>query len=261
MKIGLVLSGGGMRGMAHIGAIRALEEHRLIPTHIAGSSIGAIVGALYAYGYNCEEMLRFFRTLQIFDYKKYALYKPGIMDAEKFYTAFKLFFKEDSFDELKKKLLVTATNILNGKLEIFEKGELIKPLLASAAFPGIFAPVKIKNSYYIDGGALNNFPVEFLKNKCDVIIGVYVNGYNDITITDLKHSYNVIERAFKLKAVKEDILKFGACDVVVYPKELNKYGTFDKKYLDEIYNIGYDATNKVLSNKELMGKLFPLGVQ
>lgn len=256
MKIGLVLSGGGMRGIAHIGAIRAIEEHGLIPTHIAGSSMGAIVGALYAYGYDFEEMLRFFRGIQIFELKKYALYKPGIIDAEKFYPAFNLFFKEDNFDALKKSLVVTATNILNGKLKSFEEGELIKPLLASAAFPGVFAPVKIKNSYYVDGGVLNNFPVELLKDKCDAIIGIYVNGYNKITITDLKHSHNVVERVFKLKTASEDFQKFKACNLVIYPRELNKYGTFDKKYLEEIYNIGYDSANKSLSDKELAINLF-----
>ncbi|AXP82242.1 NTE family protein RssA [Mariniflexile rhizosphaerae] len=258
MKIGLVLSGGGMRGMAHIGAIHALEEHGIIPTHIAGSSVGAVVGALYAYGYDWKEMLSFFRTIQIFELKRYAVNKPGIMDAEKFYSVFKLYLKEDNFSVLKKQLFVTATNVLNGKLAIFNTGELIKPILASAAFPGIFAPVNINGSYYVDGGVLNNFPVDLLKNTCDVIIGVYVNGFDTVVISDLKHSHNVVERVFKLKTVREDIKKFKKCDLIIYPKQLSKYGTFDKKYLDAIYKIGYDAANKELVNQQLLNKIFPL---
>ena len=257
MNLGLVLSGGGMRGAAHIGAIKALEEHNLYPTHIAGTSAGAIVGALYAYGYIWEDILRFFKSIQILDIKKYALNKPGFIDAEKFYPQFKNYIKNDDFSFLKKDLSITATNILNGNLEIFDKGELIKPILASAAIPGIFAPVKINDSYYIDGGSLNNFPVELLKITCDKIIGVYVNGFNTISINDLKHSHNVIERAFKLKSVKDDQEKFNDCDLVISTTELNNYGTFEKKYLEDIFKIGYEATKKALvNNNNLLIKTF-----
>ena len=257
MNLGLVLSGGGMRGAAHIGAIKALEEHNLYPTHIAGTSAGAIVGALYAYGYKWEDMMKFFKSTQILDIKKYALNKPGFIDAEKFYPDFKKYIKNDDFSFLKKGLSITATNILNGNLEIFDKGELIRPILASAAIPGIFAPVKINDSYYIDGGSLNNFPVDLLKTSCDKIIGVYVNGFDTISINDLKHSHHVIERAFKLKSVKEDQVKFNDCDLIISPKELHNYGTFDKKFLEDIFKIGYDATIKALvNNNDFLIKTF-----
>ncbi|WP_445955541.1 patatin-like phospholipase family protein [Yeosuana sp.] len=256
MKIGLALSGGGMRGVAHIGAIKALEEHGIIPTHIAGTSSGAIVGALYAYGYNYSDILKFFKGIQILDFTKFTLNKPGFLDTDKFYPNFKLYLKEDNFNALEKNLFITATNILSGKLMIFDKGELIKPILASAAFPGLFAPVKVDNSYYVDGGALNNFPVNLLQAKCDKIIGVYVNGFQVVTINDLKHSHNVVERAFKLKSMKDDLDKFKDCDFVISPKELSKYGTFDKKYLDIIFKIGYDsAIVAIKKNKEFNGKL------
>jgi NTE family protein len=251
MNIGLVLSGGGMRGAAHIGAIKAFEEEGILPTHVSCTSAGAIVGALFAYGYEWEDILEFFRSVQFLDIKKYALYKPGIIDAEKFYSTFNKYLKEDDFSVLKKKLFITATNILTGKLKIFKKGELIKPILASAAFPGLFAPVKIKSSYYIDGGVLNNFPVDAIKNQCDTVIGVYVNGFDAITIQDLKYSHNVVERAFKIKSVSEDILKFSECDIMIYPNELNKFGTFDKKNIDEIFEIGYNATKSALSRYDL----------
>ena len=104
---------------------------------------------------------------------------------------------------LKRDLSVTATVILNGNLTMFNSGELIKLVLASAAFPVVFAPVNIKDSYYIYGGVLYDFPIEALKLIRDIIIGVYVNGYNNISIKDLKHSYDVVERVFKLKIVEE----------------------------------------------------------
>jgi NTE family protein len=255
MNIGLVLSGGGSKCVAHIGAIKALEEYGVFPTHIAGSSAGAIVGALYAYNYNWKDILKFFEGIQPLDITKYALGKPGFIDAEKFYYEFRNYLKEDNFSALQKTLTVTATDILHGKLKMFTSGELIKPILASAAFPGIFAPVKIKDSYYIDGCTLNNFPVEALKSECEIIIGVYVNGYNSIAINDLRHSHNVVERAFKLKSAKEDHAKFKNCDLVIFPKHLNNYSTFDKKHLNEIFHIGYKATKEALITNN---KLFHL---
>ena len=251
MNIGLVLSGGGMRGAAHIGVIRALEESQISPTHIAGSSAGAIVGSLYAYGYNSDEILTFFKEVQLLSITKYAINKPGFIDAEKFYDDFKVYLKDDNFSFLKKKLFITATNILNGKLKIFDKGELIKPVLASAAFPGLFAPVKIKSSYYIDGGALNNFPLEAIKQKCDRFMGVYVDGFDVLKIDELKHSHNVVERVFNIKSVLENQHKFTECDIMIAPSELNKFGTFDRKNIDEIVEIGYKAAKIALSNYDL----------
>ncbi|MCF6294239.1 MAG: patatin-like phospholipase family protein [Flavobacteriaceae bacterium] len=251
MNIGLVLSGGGVRGVAHIGVIKALEEHGIYPTYIAGTSSGAIVGALYAYGHNYEGILNFFKEVHLFDIKKYTINKPGFFDAEKFYDLFKEYLIEDDFSSLQKTLKITATNILEGKLEIFSKGELIKPIIASAAFPGVFAPVKINDSYYIDGGTLNNFPVELLKKQCNRIIGVYVNSFKTLNINELKHSHNVVERAFKIKTVNEDMLKFSGCDLVIYLKELSKYGIFDKKNIDTIFELGYEYTSRVLDNSAL----------
>lgn len=252
MNIGLVLSGGGVRGAAHIGAIKALEEHGIFPTQISGTSIGAIVGALYANGHHWSDILHFFKKFQIFDVTKYAKGKPGLIDTEKFYAEFKNYLKEDSFEALQIPLSITATNILDGNLEIFNQGKLIMPILASAAFPGIFAPVKIKDDYYIDGGTLNNFPAELLKPHCDCIIGSYVNAIDSINITDVKHMFHIMERAIKLKSFQEDYSKFNLCDVVVYPKELSKYGTFDKRYVDDIFNIGYHRTKEILNNNEAL---------
>lgn len=254
MKIGLALSGGGSKGVAHVGVIKALEAHGIIPTHIAGSSAGAIVGALYAYGYSWETMLRFFKSVKVLNLTKFALGKPGFLDAEKYYSEFKTYFRKDSFDGLQKELKITATDILNGKLKIFDKGELIKPILASAAFPGVFTPVKIGNEHYIDGGVMDNFPVTHLMNTCDIIIGVHVSGYDILEIKDLKSSFGVVERAFMLKSVQEDYAKFKHCDISIAPQELNKYGTFDRTNLDKMFQIGYTKAMEIFAKSELSTK-------
>lgn len=241
MKTGLVLSGGGFRGLAHIGVLKALDERGIVPSSIAGTSAGAIVGALFAAGLNWKEILHFFKTVDVFSLKKFALTKPGLVDSEKFHKDFSHFFKEDSFESLNIPLYITATNILEGDLRVFSSGPLIKPLLASAAFPGMFTPVEIDKEFYVDGGVLNNFPVDLIKDHCDKIIGAYVNPFVKVTMKDLKHSYNVLERAYQIRAAKTSLEKFNDCSLVISPKDLVNHGTFTVKDMDAVFNLGYQA--------------------
>lgn len=254
MNVGLVLSGGGIRGVAHIGAIKALEESGIYPTHIAGTSAGAVVGALYAADIGWAEMLDFFKTVPVFHTKNITLRKPGFIDSEKFYHDFMKLLPENDFKALKKSLFVTATDVIKGTLKVFDSGEVIGPVLASASFPGIFTPTKIGQSYYIDGGVLNNFPVEPLQPYCDCVIGVYVNPLRKIKSTDLKHSFNVLERAFKIKLAADSIAKFGHCDFVICPEELNKYATFNMRGIDTIFDLGYKSAKKDIEQYRKLNK-------
>ena len=250
MKTGLVLSGGGARGIAHIGAIKALEENGIYPSHIAGTSAGAIVGALYAAGCTWDEMLDFFKTTPIFGLNKYAKSKPGFVDTDKFYDRFKSYLPTDTFESLQKPLYITATNLLDGTLKVFHSGELIKPILASAAVPGIFAPVQIKNGYYIDGGILNLFPVDLIQMHCDQIIGVSVNPFEKIRIEDLKHAHHVMERAYHIMLVNDSSKKFKDCDILIRPQNIGNFSMFSLNKMDTIFDLGYTTTKKALQSYE-----------
>jgi len=245
-KVGLILSGGGARGAAHIGVLKAFEENGFSPTHISGTSIGAVVGALYANGVHWSEILHFLKTTSLFHTKRFAFNKPGFLDTEKFYDDLKVYFPKDNFDSLAKPLFVTATNVLTGNLKIFSKGQLIKPVIASASFPGIFTPTEINGSYYIDGGILNNFPVEPLKKHCDKIIGVYINSLKRINIKDLNHSYNVVDRALKIRAATDSLRKFPECDIIISPEELGDFAVFGMSNIDAIFEMGYCTALKVI---------------
>ena len=246
MKTGLVLSGGGARGIAHIGVIRAMEEYQLTISRIAGTSAGAIVGALYASGLGWKDILAFFKSVQLFSFNNFAWDKPGFVDTEKFYKRFSDVLKEDSFESLHLPLYVTATDLLSGRLKVFSSGELIRPILASAAFPGLFTPVAIGDSYFIDGGTLNNFPAELIRDDCETIYGVYVNPFEKVAIDDLKHSFHILERAFKIRSASDSLTKFDMCELVICPKGLNTFATFSLKDVDTIYNIGYKAALSAL---------------
>lgn len=250
MNIGLVLSGGGARGAAHIGVIKALEEEGISPTHISGSSAGAIVGGLYAAGVSWSEILRFFKTITIFSAYRYARNKPGFINSVNFYDDLKTFFPRDNFDALKKPLFVTAANIVEGTSKIFSEGELIKPIIASASFPGVFTPTEINGDYYVDGGTLNNFPTEPLKLICDKIIGVNVSPLKKVTIRDLKHTYSIVERAYKIKLAAESINKFKDCDIVINPQELVKFSTFNMNNIDSIFSLGYSNAKVILEKSK-----------
>jgi NTE family protein len=255
MKTALVLSGGGYRGIAHIGVIKALEESGLTPDLIAGTSAGAIIGALYARGTTTGEMLELFKGLQLLSFGNYAFGKPGWVDPENFRETLKKHLPKDDFDSLKIPMRVTATNILTGELEVFSEGPLIAPLLASAAFPGVFAPVVIGEGYYVDGGVMNNFPADLVRDDADVVIGVYVNPFEKVGKADIKHSFNVLERVIKIKTARDSIDKFSLCDLLIYPRELRKFSTFLEKDLDTIYDLGYREALKQL--KDAPVGLFP----
>ncbi|MEL6917683.1 MAG: patatin-like phospholipase family protein, partial [Bacteroidota bacterium] len=156
-KIGLVLSGGGHRGVAHAGAIKALEEYGISPNLISGSSAGALVGALYAADYKPEEMIKVFKNLKIFNISRYARKKPGFVDTNSFHGFLAAYFPENSFKFKKKELFITATDLVNAKIKVFTQGNLINSILASASFPGVFTPMSIDNCLYADGGILDNF--------------------------------------------------------------------------------------------------------
>ena len=249
-NIGLVLSGGGIRGIAHIGAIKALAEHHIHPEIVSGSSAGAVVGALYCMGYSPEQMMEFFTVTPLFRLNKFAFSKPGFIDTDKFYSDFKKYFKEDRFEELEKQLYVTTVDLCHGNIRVFSEGHLIRPLLASSAFPGLFSPVSIDNILFGDGGILDNFPTSPIKRKCDRIIGIYASPLGSIDPPKLKHSVSVLERAIRINYSKRSRKKFADCALMISPPELSDYGLLDIGKMNEIFKIGYDSAIAALKGSK-----------
>jgi len=162
MKIGLVLGGGGARGFAHIGVLKALEKHGLEPVAIAGCSMGGIIGALIAAGYDHRQILDL-----IAEVKPWKLLDVGRMGSliggrgmahqiEKYLPA--------TFEELSIPLAVTAVDLQNGKLMVLTKGPLQSALRGTSSIPGIISTEKHEGCFLIDGGLLNNLPVDVIKS-------------------------------------------------------------------------------------------------
>ena len=151
-KIGLVLSGGGVKGIAHIGVIKALSERGIYADVISGVSAGALVGSLYASGLTPAEMLLFFKETPLLKYNLLTMNKPGLFDTDKYVYFLKEYLPQHTFEALERKLVVVATNLEKGVAEFFNKGSLLKPVVASAALPPVFSPVLIQGQLYADGG-------------------------------------------------------------------------------------------------------------
>lgn len=238
--IGLVLSGGGARGLAHVGVIRYLEELGIRPTLVAGTSAGALVGALYAAGVDVDTMLDFFIRTKVFSGRSYAFGKPGLIDLEKCIPPFRELVPEDSFEALKYELQVVATDLEKGERVVFHKGELIRPLLASAAVPFVFAPVRIGGVLYCDGGITDNFPVDLIAPRSSQLIGVYVNHIAPIGPKSLKNSLDVLQRAYHIGVDSTVRASFAECSVLIAPA-LSRFSTFDMQHLQEIHDVGHAA--------------------
>ncbi len=254
MKIGLALSGGGTKGIAHAGAIKALQEYGITIHSVAGTSAGALVGALYAAGNSVDDISSFFSSSNLFDPRKFAFRRAGFLNSDVFVDHIKNYIPVNYFESLEKSLQVTATNLNTMKLKVFDHGELYHPILASAAFPGIFTPVEFNNETYVDGGVLNNFPVDLL-DDCDLRIGSYVNKVEYLGDKKLKRSYDVANRAFAIGQYDKDRAKFHDCDILIEPDKLYDYGLFSFKSLQKMFDIGYDSACRALDTSSILKDL------
>jgi NTE family protein len=254
-RLGIVLSGGGSRGVAHIGVLRALLEQGIEPDCVAGTSAGAVIGALYATGHPPDVMMDFFREIDPFSLTHAAFGKPGILDSMKFAPEFRRYFPEDNFEGLQKKLSVVATDLLSGEATVFESGPLVLPLLASSSVPMVYSPTEIDGRWYGDGGIIDNFPVRLLQDCCDVILGVHVSPMREVTIEELGSTLSVLDRALEVGMFARSRENFELCDVMILPRDLVRFRMFDTKHLAAIEAAGYEAALPCLPEiKRLIGR-------
>lgn len=246
-SIGLILSGGGSKGIAHAGVLQFLEEKNIHPQQIAGSSAGSIVAALYGSGKSPAAILEFFKSIYFFHWKHFTFSKAGLIDSESFKEYFYDIFKDTTLSELKIPVYITATDMIKGKSKIFDpETKTIDAILASSSFPGIMSPYEIDGQLYSDGGILNHFPTDILKDKCETLIGVYVSPIQKIQASDLNSIKSVTARAFDLLSANSSTQKFDHCNWLIEPEALSQYSTFEtsKIKMETIFNIGYESAKK-----------------
>lgn len=245
-KIGVTLSGGGFKGIAHLGALQFLYELNIKPNEIAGVSAGALVAAFIAEGYAPEEIFQFSKKEKFFNYSditSVAGKRGGLFDTIVFEKIIRKYIPHDSFEGLKIPLYVSVTDLTNAQSIIFSEGNLSLAVRSSCCFPLVFQPVLYKdNTYLCDGGLLNNFPVEQVKASCDKVIGINVSAINKME-SELSYK-EIVSRVIRIATSSMLKSPETICDVYLQPDELNRYGTFDSKKSVELFRLGYAYAKK-----------------
>jgi len=242
--IGLVLSGGGTKGVAHAGVLKFLKEKNIEPQILACCSAGSIVGSLYAFGKSPEEIEDFFKSIYFFNWKHFTFNQPGLVSSKIFRMYLAPVFGEMKIGDLQKDVRIVATELVSGKQKTFDKNfKVVDAIIASCSVPGVTTPYIIGNELYSDGGVLNNFPADIIKNDCEKMIGVFVSPPQDIELKDLKTIKAVVSRSYDLLSYRTELHKFSYCDWFITSKKLAKFGMFERKseILEEMFNIGYEA--------------------
>lgn len=247
MKIGIALSGGGSRGFAHLGALKALNELGVRPHVLAGTSAGSIVASMTAAGYEPDEIFEIIQSAGIMSHLKLAFNKFGLFKLDKAEELFLKYLPHNSFEMLKLPLTVCAVDIENGAIEYFNKGELVKPILASCCLPGIFEPIKFNGKTYIDGGVLNNLPVEPLEANCDFIIGVNVTPTSkSMPINSAK---DVLMKCLYMAINQASDEKLKRCDIGIEPEEIYQFNGLNISKAKEMYQLGYEKALREAEGK------------
>lgn len=249
-KIGLALSGGGLRGIAHIGVIKALREHNIEAEAVIGASAGSIVGALYAAGLTTDQMIDFVQEFGIIKSARFSLTFDGLSSLS--------FLKEhlmdtlgfDTFELLQKHLYIGITNLNQGVLEVRDSGSLSDMVMASCAVPLLFKPVEMNDTVYVDGGVINNLPIEPLRSKCDLLIGVNVMPSGTVESKHLSNVVGIATRLFYLEIVGSSSMSIALCDVAIEPLDLGGYPIFKiiSKDYTGLVDMGYETAMEQMPN-------------
>lgn len=237
-RIGLVLSGGGARGLAHAGVLKALDELHLPVSCISGTSSGAMVGVLYAAGIKPDAMVAIMNKSKLFNIGGLSFDMKGLLKTTPFKKIIQNNLKIKTFEELRIPVTVCLTDFTSAETVFVSSGPLLEPMVASCSIPLIFSPVHMNGKVMVDGGLLNNFPVEPLSGNCDRILGIHVNPMGTYKGARLK---GVLERCFQMAIMSATKTKSGTCDFYLEPQALNKYSVFDTKHARDIFNIGYKS--------------------
>lgn len=283
-KVGLILSGGGAKGFAHIGVLKVLEQAGVKIDYIGGTSMGAVVGGLYASGYNATQIDSIFQQTNFNEllqdyiprksksfYEKrndelYAISLPfskfsiGIpLSLSKGLYNYNLLTKLThnvrhirDFNKLPIPFLCIATNIETGKPVILNSGYLPQAILASSAFPTIFSPVEIDGKLLIDGGVTNNYPIDEIKKLgAEIIIGVDVqDGLKDRK--SLKEATKILIQIGNLQMIEEMKNKIAKTDIYIKPN-VEKYSVLSFEKGIEIIQQGVDATLPFIEQLKKLG--------
>ncbi len=272
-KSGLCLSGGGVKGFAHIGVLKALEENNITFDAVSGNSAGSLVGAAYALGYSSDEILEFCKNQKLTDIlgyssisKKYADVKQGenavnmiknfnpAINSEIIENFLLALIGDKGFDDMKIPFYCVAVNLKDGREIVFEDGELGKCCRASCSIPGVFTPVEYNDMILVDGMVSNNMPADVLKNRgIDKVLSVNLKKYSTVGKNSTKY-LDILTTTIDIMAKRSFEQGLANSNLVISPMlDIKSSFNITNDMVDNLYNIGY---NEAVKNMDKITALF-----
>ncbi len=245
-ELGLTLSGGGVRGIAHAGILKFFDEVNIQPNIMSGVSAGGIVGALYSDGYKPEEIKDIFKEIGFRKFTTIQRPKTGFFSIKKFEDFLKGILHAKYFEDLKIPLRVVATDFDRGQVKVFDSGNLLDALIASSSVPVLFSPKKIDGTNYVDGGVLKNIPASVLRDDCEKLISVNVSPRSP-----KQNISSILEmgiRTYFYMHTGNNLYDKEISDLVIEPSKLEGIDMLKIDKIEEIFEIGYDEAKEIITH-------------
>ena len=245
-KVGLALGGGGAKGVAHIGVLHALEEARVKPDYIAGTSVGAMVAAMYAFNININTIANIARDLTLAQITTFKLNKTGFFTADPLKEILIEYLGEVNIEDASIPLSIVATDLTSGEEVIFTEGPLADAVCASASIPGVYIPMRLNGRILVDGGIVQNVPIRPLKSMgAGVIIASQLGGVR--AYEEPKNVLDVMRNAFDIVLSQRTKQEVKQADLLI-AMDLRDFSIADNtQRYDELFAIGYDTAAKELA--------------
>ena len=250
-KLGLALGSGGARGVAHVGLLKALEEQGIKIDYIAGCSMGAVVGGVYASGVSAQKMYEIVKTLKkrdIISINPAILSEKSLLKSSKVRALLCEYLATENIEDFPIEFKCVATDLLSGEMYTFDSGEGALAIQASSTIPAVFAPVKYGDKLFVDGGCTCRVPIKTVKEMgADVVIAMDVLKNCSQPVDEVHGIINVVLRSFDIMDAGNASLRYerdkGLCDMLLQP-EMKGISQYAVKDLDRAFEEGYLLTKK-----------------
>lgn len=243
--VGFALSGGFIKGFAHLGVMQALLEHDIHPNIISGTSAGALAGVFYADGNDPHKVLDYFAGHKFQDLTKLVIPKVGLFELDEFIDFLRSNLKAKKLEQLQIPLIITATDLDHGRIVHFHKGDIAERVAASCCMPVLFSPVKIEGTYYVDGGLMMNLPVSTIRRICEKVVAVNVS-----PLMATKYKMNIVSialRSYNFMFRSNSFPEREKADLLIEPYNLAGYSNTELEKAEEIFMQGYNTANEILT--------------
>lgn len=245
-KIALVLGGGAARGFAHVGVIRVLEQEKIPIDMIIGTSVGSLIGSIYAdtrSSFDLEVIAFKLEKDDIFDFSVFSS-STGPVKGERLEKFVESKVKKQNIEELSVPFVAVATNLVNGERVILDKGPVGRAVRASSSIPGVFTPVSYQNMVLVDGGVVDNVAVDVARLKgADIIIAVNIG--KNVVNKDITNIVDITLQAVNVMSYEISKFKAQGADILIEPN-VGDVGMMDFDHKEYCMRAGIQATQKLI---------------